>query len=123
MTSPKNLPDSENASNLLAALLSIIARPLAAEVARLLSEQAPAKFSEFYTKAERPPGTPSWRAALETARREGIRCVRIGRGVAIDRVAWDAHYARAAAPEAASISDVERLRAMGVVLPMTRRAS
>lgn len=81
--------------------------------------------TNYYTATCLPPGAPSWRAARETAKREGIELVPVGRALVIPAADWDAWIAsrrKGSAPKPAERSDEEELAAMGVVLPMRRAA-
>lgn len=72
----------------------------------------------YYSATALPPGAPSWRAARETAKREGIELVSVGRALVIPSADWDAWIAsrRRAPAMATEASDVDELRAMGVQL-------
>lgn len=90
-------------------------------VARLDANNAPS----HYSRTHLPPGVRSWRAARETAAREGIATSRPGRELIIDRRAWDTWAAsrrttRRAEPIAIVDSDARALEALGVVVPLRR---
>lgn len=83
---------------------------------------SPAPDARFYTSEHLPPGCPSWRAARETALREGIPTVRPGRHTLIDAPSWDAWVAskrstrRPHTPPELTERDAEALKALGVVV-------
>lgn len=110
--------DHEAARVDLAALIDAFADLVAERIAaRVGKTEAP----RFYTKANLPPAAASWRAARETASREGIAIVRSGRDALIVAAAWDAYLERRTSrrsghsPEIRS-GDEAALKAMGVEL-------
>lgn len=72
----------------------------------------------YYSASNLPPGVPSWRAALDTARRHGIPTLRAGRAVLIAVDEWDRWLesrARGARPAVAA-GDEATLAQLGVRL-------
>ncbi len=89
-------------------------------IADAMEAPATASSTRFYSRAALPPGVASWRAARETALREGIATSKPGREVLIDAAAWDAWAASkravrvipAAGPEASAYGCVVQLRSV-----------
>ncbi len=108
--------------NALADALRAQARALELVAAALDAQPDPSRPS-YYDRTHLPPAASSWRAARETAAREGIAVVRTGRSVVIPAPAWDAHLAARTShrgPSPIASSDVARLASMGLTLQAAR---
>ncbi len=97
-------------------LLDVLAELVADRIAARLGRVEPPR---HYTRSNLPPGAKSWRAARETAAREGIEVVRAGRDVLIVASSWDEYLARRTSrrgPVEIRSADEAALAKMGVQL-------